>query len=138
MVRWQAPLDWLVASAKTAGRTQNVTLRILLHLGLYQLFWLQRIPDHAAVHETVELAKRLGLRPTCGISQCHSLLRLYTRAGPDPRAALADLKRLDPIRRSVIRIRPGLVECWQNRWGAREKLFACSNGIIALRQFSRG
>lgn len=32
-------------------------LRILLRLGAYQLLFLDRIPDHAAVDETVELAK---------------------------------------------------------------------------------
>src|SRR5438045_8353344 len=61
VVRWQATLDWLIAQ-KTAGRAQKILLKILLRLGLYQIFWLQRIPDHAAVHETVELAKRLGLK----------------------------------------------------------------------------
>ncbi len=61
-VRWQRTLDWLIAR-KTEGRTQKTALQILLRLGLYQMFWLDRIPDHAAVHETVELAKRLGLGP---------------------------------------------------------------------------
>ena len=52
-VRWQAALDWLIAR-RTAGRTQKPVLQILLRLGLYQLFWLDRIPPHAAVHETVD------------------------------------------------------------------------------------
>src|ERR1035438_10075851 len=59
IVRWQTTLDWLIAR-KTGNRPQNAVLRLLLHLGLYQLFWLQRIPNHAAVHETVELGKQLG------------------------------------------------------------------------------
>ena len=32
----------------------------LLRIGVYQLAWLQSIPAHAAIHETVELAHRLG------------------------------------------------------------------------------
>ncbi|CAN5542906.1 16S rRNA (cytosine(967)-C(5))-methyltransferase RsmB [soil metagenome] len=32
----------------------------LLHLGAYQLVFLTSIPDHAAVHETVELARFIG------------------------------------------------------------------------------
>ncbi len=32
----------------------------LLRIGVYQLCWLQSIPAHAAIHETVELAHRLG------------------------------------------------------------------------------
>ena len=44
VVRWQAALDWLIAR-KTSGRTQKTPLQILLRLGLYQIFWLDRIPD---------------------------------------------------------------------------------------------
>lgn len=38
----------------------------LLRLGCYQLLQLDRIPAHAAVFETVELAKRLGLQRATG------------------------------------------------------------------------
>ncbi len=48
VVRWQATLDWLIAR-KTSGREQKPALQNLLRLGLYQIFWLDRIPDHAAV-----------------------------------------------------------------------------------------
>ncbi|HEX4645150.1 MAG TPA: transcription antitermination factor NusB, partial [Verrucomicrobiae bacterium] len=48
VVRWQAALDWLIVR-KTAGRTQKEMLQILLQLGLYQMFWLDRIPNHASV-----------------------------------------------------------------------------------------
>ena len=65
VVRWQATLDWLIAQ-KTQGRTQKPGLQDLLRLGLYQIFWLDRIPDHAAVHETVELAKRDGYGAQAG------------------------------------------------------------------------
>jgi 16S rRNA (cytosine967-C5)-methyltransferase len=115
MVRWQSTLDWLV-SRKTAGRTQNATLRLLLHLGLYQLFWLQRIPDHAAVHETVELGKRLGFGPRAGF--LNAILRGYIRERDQTRLELSKLKESDP---PLGYSHPGwLVERWQARWG-REK-----------------
>src|SRR2546429_8215959 len=65
VVRWQATLDWLI-ERKTAGRTQKPMLQELLRTGLYQIFWLDRIPDHAAVHETVGLAKRNGFGAQAG------------------------------------------------------------------------
>src|SRR5437879_7278005 len=65
VVRWQASLDWLIGR-KTGNRTQNPLLQDLLRLGLYQIFWLDRIPPHAAVHETVEMAKQAGLGPQSG------------------------------------------------------------------------
>ena len=52
-------------------------LQNLLRLGLYQIFWLDRIPDHAAVHETVELAKQSGFRSQAGF--VNAVLRGYLR-----------------------------------------------------------
>ena len=76
VIRWQAPLDWLIAQ-KTQGRAQKVSLQILLRLGLYQMFWLDRIPDHAAVHETVEMAKQDGFGAQAGF--VNAVLRGYLR-----------------------------------------------------------
>jgi len=112
IVRWQGALDWLIAR-KTACRAQNAGVRALLHLGLYQLFWLQRIPDHAAVHETVELAKRLGFGPRAGF--LNAILRGYIRQREQTRAALEALKKSDP---AVGYSHPSwLVERWQGHWG---------------------
>ncbi len=93
VVRWQAALDWLIAR-KTRGREQKPGLQILLRLGLYQIFWLDRIPAHAAVHETVELAKRNGFGPQAGL--VNAVLRGYLREAEATRELLADLKRSRP------------------------------------------
>ncbi|HWQ93815.1 MAG TPA: transcription antitermination factor NusB, partial [Clostridia bacterium] len=76
VVRWQGALDWLIAR-KAPGRTQKPLLQVLLRLGLYQIFWLERIPDHAAVHETVELARHNGFGPQAGF--VNAILRGYIR-----------------------------------------------------------
>lgn len=93
VVRWQATLDWLIAR-KTAGRTQKPALQNLLRLGLYQIFWLDRIPPHAAVHETVEMAKQAGFGPQAGF--VNAILRGYLRETPETRALLAELKKSRP------------------------------------------
>lgn len=93
VVRWQATLDWLIAR-KTAGRTQRPALQILLRLGLYQIFWLSRIPDHAAVNESVELARREGLGGQSGF--VNAILRGYLRERDQTMAALEELKQSDP------------------------------------------
>ena len=57
--RW---LDaWLDRLGKVPALKQPPKLRWLLHLGLYQLFWMERIPASAAVNTSVELAKAVGL-----------------------------------------------------------------------------
>jgi len=54
--RW---LDgWLDRLGKVPAKKQPPRLRWLLHVGLYQLMLMERIPAAAAVNTTVELAKR--------------------------------------------------------------------------------
>lgn len=116
IVRWQATLDWLIAQ-KTQSRTQKVALQILLRLGLYQMFWLDRIPDHAVVHETVEMAKQLGFGQQAGF--VNAVLRAYLREREPTEQKLADLKIDQP---SLGYSHPDwLCERWQKRWG-EEKL----------------
>ena len=89
IVRWQGTLDWLIAR-KTEGRAQRPMLQNLLRLGLYQIFWLDRIPDHAAVHETVELARQRGFHSQAGF--VNAVLRGYLREFDATKRLLAELK----------------------------------------------
>jgi 16S rRNA (cytosine967-C5)-methyltransferase len=117
IVRWQATLDWLIAR-KTANRTQKQALQDLLRLGLYQIFWLDRIPNHAAVHVTVELAKRHGFGPQSGF--VNALLRGYLREFDNARTLLKELKSTQP---AIGFSHPEwLVERWENRWGKTSTL----------------
>jgi 16S rRNA (cytosine967-C5)-methyltransferase len=112
VARWQATLDWLILR-KTNGREQKPALQNLLRLGLYQIFWLDRIPDHAAVHETVELAKQSGFGPQAGF--VNAVLRGYLREADETRKLLAGLKISDS---AIGHSHPKwLVEKWQKRFG---------------------
>ncbi len=94
VVRAQAALDWLI-DRKTGGRRQNSGMQSVLRLGLYQVFWLDRIPAHAAVHETVELAKREGFGPKAGF--VNAVLRGYLREFDATKKLLAELKETNPV-----------------------------------------
>src|SRR5277367_5209024 len=112
VVRWQSTLDWLIAR-KTSGREQKLPLQNLLRLGLYQIFWLDRIPDHAAVHETVGLAKQNGFGPQAGF--VNAILRGYLREADETKKLLANLKISNP---AIGFSHPEwLVEKWQKRFG---------------------
>ncbi len=116
VVRWQATLDWLIAR-KTAGRPQKPGLQILLRLGLYQIFWLSRIPDHAAVNETVEIARQQGFGPQAGF--VNAILRGYLRERDETQRALGELKQSDP---ALAASHPGwLCARWEKHFG-REAL----------------
>jgi 16S rRNA (cytosine967-C5)-methyltransferase len=113
IVRWQATLDWLIAR-KTKGRVQKPMLQNLLRLGLYQIFWLDRIPDHAAVNETVELARQSGLHSQAGF--VNAVLRGYLRESEATQRLLVELKTQQPY---LGYSHPEwLVDRWQKRWGA--------------------
>jgi 16S rRNA (cytosine967-C5)-methyltransferase len=117
VVRWQATLDWLIAQ-KTNGREQNFALQNLLRLGLYQIFWLDKIPPHAAVHETVELAKQNGFGPQAGF--VNAVLRNYLREFDATKKILAELKIKNP---ALGFSQPDwLVKKWQKKFGD-EKTF---------------
>ena len=113
VVRWQAALDWLIAR-KTGGREQKPGLQNLLRLGLYQIFWLDRIPPHAAVHETVELAKHGGFGQQAGF--INAILRGYLREVDATRMLLTDLKISDPA--TGYSHPKWLVARWQKHFGA--------------------
>lgn len=57
-------LDFYLSQLLT-GRLSSLhpVIRDILHLGLYQLYEMDKIPDAAAVHESVALAKAYGKNP---------------------------------------------------------------------------
>lgn len=111
VVRWQETLDWLIARKATAG-VRQATVRILLRLGLYQIFWLDRIPDHAAVHETVQLARQNGFAAQTGF--VNALLREYLREKEQTTQLLEALKISDP---ALGYSHPRwLCDRWRQRW----------------------
>ena len=124
VVRWQATLDWLIAR-KSANATQKSMIQALLRLGLYQMFWLDRIPNYASVNETVEMAKRLGLGPQAGY--VNAVLRGYAREEEATRKSLADLRIEQP---SLGYSHPEwLWERWERRFGRENvlRLFEWNN-----------
>jgi len=62
-LRWQSELDARIArySSQQVARLDG-EVRIALRLGACQLMHLERIPAHAAVHESVEMVKSSGKR----------------------------------------------------------------------------
>ena len=55
--RWRKQLDWVLKHFVDEGFRLPPRARDILRLGTYQLLHLDRVPPHAAIYETVELAK---------------------------------------------------------------------------------
>ncbi|MEQ1948900.1 MAG: transcription antitermination factor NusB [Bryobacteraceae bacterium] len=77
-LRFQAQLDFLIGhySGKPKQKLDD-EVRIALRMGIYQLRYLERIPPHAAVAESVELVKKAGKRSASGF--VNAILRKVNR-----------------------------------------------------------
>lgn len=93
VLRWRRTLDDLIAG-RTDGRPIPPVPKTLLRLGIYQLLWLDRVPDHAVVHDSVELARGLGFPAQAGF--VNAVLRNVIRDREPTRQRLEHLQRTDP------------------------------------------
>src|ERR1700722_16060050 len=57
-LRYQSQLDFLIDHFAGSRLKLDKEVRIALRMGIFQLRYLDRIPAHAAVTESVELVKR--------------------------------------------------------------------------------
>ncbi len=80
VVRWQGRLDWHIDElSRTRPDKIAPAVRVLLRLALYQILFLDRIPDHAAVNDTVDIAK--SSQPPYVIKFINAILREAARKG---------------------------------------------------------
>ena len=87
-VQRRATLDHLIEAlaGRPVGQLEPLVLAAL-RLGLYQLAYLDRVPAHAAVGESVELVKR---ESPGGAKLVNAVLRRGAREAPARVAALGD------------------------------------------------
>jgi 16S rRNA (cytosine967-C5)-methyltransferase len=106
VLRYQAQLDYLIEhySGKAAERLDEA-VRLALRMGIYQLRYLERVPAHAAVSESVELIKRARKRSAAGFA--NAVLRKVDRAPVEWPSAQVELSH------------PAwLLERWERQYGA--------------------
>lgn len=115
--RWFPTLDWLIRR-KTEVPPRSPLLNNILRLGVYELFWLDRVPAYATVNEMVELAKLHGFENQAGF--INALLRGYEREREATIALIKDLKNQQPA------LGHGHPEWLFTRW---EKQFGRQNAI---------
>lgn len=118
-VRRQRTLDALIDQLGTRpADKQPPVLRLVLHLGLYQLRYLTAVPDSAAVNTSVDLAKSNGLGKLSGV--VNGLLRQYIRQSEQD----ADPLKLPAQPVAALGIRHSypdwLVALWLNQLGTEE------------------
>ena len=121
-LRMRGFLDWVLAQfLRKDLAPEETSLRNILRTALYQLFYTERIPPHAAVNEAVALARTLCPgREALVNAVLRGVLRRRDRL-PYPE------RRVDlPGYISVLHSHPSwLVERWLRQWGPEETLALC-------------
>ena len=127
VVRWMGRLDWVLNGFYKGQFSKAIpNLKNCLRVALYQILFLDRVPDYAAVNEAVEFIKKLqGQKPA---DLTNAILRNIIRSKngiryPDPEEDVMGYI-------SAFHSHPSwLVKRYVNRFGrdATEKLFAANN-----------
>lgn len=105
-------LDYYLAKFIKPSHKMEPWVKMLLRMSVYQFVYLDKIPDHAIIHEAVEIAKKRGHRGIQGF--VNGVLRNIQRKG------VPDLKEIkDPIKRLSIRTShpEWLIKNWVDQYG---------------------
>jgi len=132
VLRRQRLLDFILARhLDRPVEKLDLEVLIALRLGLYQLRYLERVPAHAAVSESAEMAK--GARKRSAVALINAVLR---RTALEARAPEEELQRWLPAdapaaeRAAILYSHPTwLVERWLGRLGPErtDALLKCDN-----------
>jgi 16S rRNA (cytosine967-C5)-methyltransferase len=78
VLRYRAQLDFLIEHYSGRQAKLDAEVRTVLRMGIFQLRYLERVPAHAAVGESVELVKRARKSSASGL--VNAVLRKVDRA----------------------------------------------------------
>ncbi len=129
VLRYRATLDWRLGLLSDRRIAKLPTLvQIMLRLGAYQVLYLDRVPDSAAVNESVQMTKQLRRRLGRDWSGfVNAVLRSMLRASPPEWPDLTNgLVEALTVRYSC----PSwLVERWCRLWGAERAEVLCRASV---------
>lgn len=125
VLRWQIRLDALIRPLLTKPNARlDVEVMIALRLGALQLLFLDRIPPHAAISESVNLAKSAG--HTFAAGMVNAVLR---KLAVLPKPALLPVPELTPQQLSEATAHPSwLVDRWVTLYGLEAARAICLHG----------
>lgn len=75
----QITIDYVIRQySNLPMRKIEIKTLIILRMGIYQMLFMDKVPDSAAVNESVKIAKKKGLMKSCGF--INAVLRNFVRA----------------------------------------------------------
>jgi 16S rRNA (cytosine967-C5)-methyltransferase len=123
VLRWQIRLDHEIKRLlKKPNAKLDSEVLIALRLGAFQLRFLERIPAHAAIDESVELTKQSGHRFGAGL--VNAVLRAIARGAATLQASEESAAEL-----ALTQGHPSwMVERWMDLYGLDEARAICRHG----------
>ncbi len=123
VLRWRSRLDAEIATASSQPLSKlDTEILIALRLALYQFLWLDRVPQRAALHESVELVKRVRKRSATPF--VNAVLRKLSAAPRNKDAASQDASSPEAMASSFAHPL-WLVERWTRAYGLSAALRIC-------------
>lgn len=123
VLRWRRRLDWIIGKVSTTplDRMDPPVVNIL-RMGLYQIIFMDRVPNSAAVNTSVDLAKLLKKKWLTGF--VNGVLRQALRRLPDIKLPPSET---DPVQTLAIEhaMPEWLVERWIRQFGQQEAAALC-------------
>lgn len=126
VLRWQSLLDRRLAEA-SSQKLERLDSEVLtaLRLGAYQMQFLSKVPDRAAIFESVELVKAARKRSAAPFA--NAVLRAIAKSGPQD--AFAEINRSpDSKRLAESAAHPSwLIERWTDHFGLEAARQICAH-----------
>ncbi|MFZ0859085.1 MAG: 16S rRNA (cytosine(967)-C(5))-methyltransferase RsmB [Candidatus Sulfotelmatobacter sp.] len=126
VLRWRSRLDAEIATASSQPLSKlDIEILIALRLALYQFRWLDRVPQRAALHESVELVKRA--RKRSAVPFVNAVLRKLSVAPRKPDTSAEDENASPEILARVLAHPLWLVERWDHEYGLSAACQICQH-----------
>lgn len=123
VLRWRRSLDWMIEKISRFPQSRmDSTILNLLRLGTYQVLFLSRIPTHAIVFSSVEMAKSLRGKKAGGF--VNAVLRRISEKGEEAFGLLPNEANAEAL--AVRTSHPTwLVKRWVSQFGFNETEALC-------------
>ncbi len=125
-------LDYYLQPFLKNPKKMQEWVRVLLRLSVYQMVYLDRVPEHAVIYEAVEIAKKRGHKGI--VSMVNGVLRNLQRE---------ELSSLDSITNPVEKLAIEtshplwLVKRWAAQYGIEKARYICETNLMPPKQTLR-